>query len=573
MEDNKLERISKELKSFLARYKTQSALGHLSFMMTCIANGAAQEELGKLASPMRQLYYVAGLLVAQNSNGQNEFQFSPNDWQTIVDWLVQLENEYYQLFLPETPDSVTDEWKEKVAVAMPTFLSYFNLGPLNYEEQLIEQIKGTFSSLDDVILEKIAITTEDFLLFYDNLDNWCQYNFQSLSQTSNDFPLRPNWKDYTDIEVGTIDEAPEEIKAIGRERQPMYTLVADPGIKYRFKPLDLATKGLTEEKVKTILSLLSVQRKDTDFLYYTSQNPLTIRPIIDLENGFYQVFEEKRVLHAILYHLEETCKQKDSSKSRLAHYKGVYLESKIEELFMKFFKNKAEIISNYIIDECEQDIMVLWKGYMFVIEAKAYNNREPFRNTEKAFTRIKDDFNRCIGYAYKQTKRIEDKMKEGKAFDLYDNKGNVLKTINPKDYKEKDFYIIVNQESFGQIQVDLSSFLEIGDEENYPWVVRYDDLEVFLLTLIAKKKTPDFFIDFLIFREYLHGHIICSDEGEICGGFISGALTQEKAENSDVIVCTPDLASVFDDQYRKGMGFKNEKHWKEKREGKTLFWG
>lgn len=240
---------------------------------------------------------------------------------------------------------------------------------------------------------------------------------------------------------------------------------------------------------------------------------------------------------------------------------------------MKFFKNKAEIISNYIIDECEQDIMVLWKGYMFVIEAKAYNNREPFRNTEKAFTRIKDDFNRCIGYAYKQTKRIEDKMKEGRAFDLYDNKGNLLKTINPEDYKEKDFYIIVNQESFGQIQVDLSSFLEVGDEENYPWAVRYDDLEVFLLTLIAKKKDPDYFIDFLIFREYLHGHVICSDEGEICGGFLSGALSQEKAESSDLIVCTPDLASVFDEQYRKGMGLKNEKHWKEKREGKTLFWG
>ena len=31
---------------------------------------------------------------------------------------------------------------------------------------------------------------------------------------------------------------------------------------------------------------------------------------------------------------------------------------------------------------------------MFVIEAKAYTNREPFRNADKAFTRIKDDFNK-----------------------------------------------------------------------------------------------------------------------------------------------------------------------------------
>ena len=51
------------------------------------------------------------------------------------------------------------------------------------------------------------------------------------------------------------------------------------------------------------------------------------------------------------------------------------------------------------------------------------------------------------------------------------------------------------------------------------------------------------------------------------------ALTQENAESSDLIVCTPNLASVFDEQYRKGMGFKNEKHWKEKHDGKTVFWG
>ena len=116
-------------------------------------------------------------------------------------------------------------------------------------------------------------------------------------------------------------------------------------------------------------------------------------------------------------------------------------------------------------------------------------------------------------------------------------------------------------------------FLEVGDEENYPWAVRFDDLEVFLLTLIARKKKPQFFVDFLIMREYLHGHIICSDEGEICGGYITGKLTQDLAESDEIIITAPDLASVFDEQYRKGMGFKNEKHWKEKHDGKTVFWG
>lgn len=568
-----LERVSNDLKSFLSRYNTQSILGHLSFLMTCISNGSAQDELGRLTSPMRQLYYLAGLLVTQEGDGTNEIQFDSKDWQKIVDWLIVIEGEYYKLFLPTASEEVTEGWKKSVSAAMPTFLSYFNLGPLNYEEQIIEQIRGTFTSLDDVIVAKTGLTTNEFLQFYENMDSWCQYNLQSLGAGLNDYPLRDNWKDYTNLEIGCVDEAPDFVKEYYKERVPMLTLVADPGIKYRFKPVDMAINGLSEEKINTILSLLSIKRKETDFLYFTGANPLFTRPIVDLENGIYQVFEEKRVLHAVLFILEEICKGEDASKARLTHNKGAYLENKIVGLFSSFFRGEAEIISSYYIDSCEQDIMVLWKDYLFIIEAKAYTNREPFRNTEKAFTRIKDDFNKCIGYAYQQCKRVENKIKMGAPFDLLDKKGQIIKTINPKDFDGNDFYIIVNQESFGQVQVDMSMFITFGDDDAYPWAVRFDDLEVFLLTMLAMKKKPDNLVDFLIMREYLHGHIICSDEGEICGGFLTGVLTQELAESDETVVCSPDLASVFDEQYRKGMGFKNEKNWKEKQDGKTLFWG
>ena len=158
MEENKLETISRKLKLLLAKYNTQSALGHLSFLMTCITNGSAQDELGQLVSPMRQLYYLAGLLVTQESDGTDEIQYSKADWEKIVGYLIEIEKEYYKLFLPATPEEVTEEWKKRVGAAMPTFLSYFNLGPLNYEEQVIEQIRGTFTTLDDVIVAKTGLT-------------------------------------------------------------------------------------------------------------------------------------------------------------------------------------------------------------------------------------------------------------------------------------------------------------------------------------------------------------------------------------------------------------------------------
>ena len=572
MEANCIEHKSQELKNLLARYSTQNFLGHLSFLMSCITNGCASDELNKLSSPMRQLYYLAGLLTSIKEDGTNKIQPEKEEWVQIVNLLIDIENAHYKLFIPENYERLDYESKRKIKIAMPTFLSYFNLGPLNFEEQIINEIISVYSKMDDVINESTGLSTADFILFYENLDEWCQYNFKSLTQTWENCPTRDNWTEYTNLELGVYENTPNEIKEITEERMPMYALVMDPGIKCRFKPLDLAVNGLSAEKVLLILSLLSIQRDDKDFLYYTSLNPLSNKPIIDLQNGLFQVFEEKRVLHAIRNYLESICKRNEQTTSRLSHHKGNYLEDNIVELFRKFFGKNAEILKGYYIDGCEQDIMILWKNFIFIIESKAYTNKEPFRDTEKAFKRIKQDFDRSIGYAHKQAKRVENKFKEGLPFNLTDKNGNTLKTISPTDYKDNDFYIIVNQEVFGQIQVDLSTFLEIDEEDNYPWAVRFDDLETFILTLIAKKKKPQYFIDFLIFREFLHGHITCMDEGEICGGYLMGALTHEIAESNDMIVCTPELASVFDEQYRKGMGFKNEKYWEEKHDKKTTFW-
>ncbi|GET28196.1 hypothetical protein [Prolixibacter sp. SD074] len=131
---------------------------------------------------------------------------------------------------------------------------------------------------------------------------------------------------------------------------------------------------------------------------------------------------------------------------------------------------------------------------------------------------------------------------------------------------------IVNINSFAQIQNDLSTLLEVDESDVYPWVVKLDDLETFFLTMIAKKKRPQFFINYLLLREKLHGKLICSDELEISGGYLTGAITENKIEKADTIVTTPDLPAIFDEQYNKGMGFDNEKLLKEKKSGKYIFW-
>ena len=286
----------------------------------------------------------------------------------------------------------------------------------------------------------------------------------------------------------------------------------------------------------------------------------------------YQVFEVKQVMHAIENLLEKICTTSTEATSKYTDKKGNLLEDKIVKLFSDYFGAECKVYKSYYIDGCEQDILILWKKYAFIIEAKGYALAEPFRDPNRAYKRIKNDFDACIGYGYKQTRRVEEKFINYVPLRLTDKNGNLIEEIDTTEF-ELDFSIIVNLNSFGQIQCDLNTLLKLPNEDDiYPWVTKLDDLEVFLLTLKAKQKGPKALIDFLQMREKLHGKLICSDELEVCGGFLMNKLNEKMIDRSSKIVTTPDLVAVFDEQYNKVMGFENEKYLEEKKSGKFIFW-
>lgn len=569
-----LEAKSQELKELVSVYDTGWFLGNLCHLMSCIANNTANDQLGKLSSPLRQLYFLGGLFITTDPVEDYELQYTHEQWDEIVDLLNGIEREYDKLFFPEEDEIIDENWKKVREVAMPSFLSYFNQGPLNYEEQTINWVEDLYSQLNDIIEPETGLKTGHFIEFYNNLDKLVQENFQAHSTEGK--PLREDWDKYARLQVGTVEDAPDFIKEMGEKRRPLYTFMADPGITNRFYAEELASDTLTIDQVNLILNLLSCHRINSDFLYYTSTkpgNPLYENPIISLGENMYQVFEVKQVIHAIENLLESLCTKTKENTTKYVAKKGKLLEQKIIDLFGKFFKKDYEVFQSYYVDGCEQDILILWKEYAFIIEAKGYKLREPLRDPNRAFVRIKDDFKDSVGYAYEQTNRIEKKFVDQIPLKIEDENGNLIKEIDTKQYEDGDFSIIVNLKSFGQIQTDLSTLLELKEDSVYPWVVRFDDLEVFLLTLIAKRKTPIDFANFLTMREELHGRLFCSDELEVCGGYITDAINDEVIDDKSKIATTPDLANVFDEQYRKEMGFKNEKLLKEKRSGKAMFWG
>ncbi|GHN02557.1 hypothetical protein WSM22_40460 [Cytophagales bacterium WSM2-2] len=564
-----LESKSRKLKEIIATYNEDWLLGDL-FSLIHAGRERASDQLGGLSSPQRQLYYLAGLNVTSDPSNGYDVRYDPEKWNQIVTLLNEIEAEYTQLFFPSKPEDVTEEWKRVRQVAMPSFLSYFNQGPLNYQEQVVNWVRDLFSPLDGDIENATGVKTEDFIRFYESLDQLRHKNFQA--HTLQKELLRPNWNKYTKIKMGVAEEAPDFIKEMGEEYAPTSTYLTDKGVIDRFYPSELITKELPEGKVRTVLNLLSTKRSKTDFLYYTETrpgNPLYERPILDIGDGMYQVFDVKQVIHAVNKLLE---KVSAVNKDKYIARKGTLLEDRIEDLFKTFLKDSFKIYRGYYVDSCEQDILVLWKKYAFIIETKGYALREPFRDPDKAFVRITNDFKASIGYGHEQSRRIEKKFIDEVPLRITDKNGKVIDEIDTTLY-EFDFSIIVNLESFGQVQCDLSTLLKLENEDDlFPWAVTLDDLEIFFLTMIAQKRRPEDFVDFLLMRETLHGKLVCSDELEICGGFLSSKLKKARLKHADVIITKPDLGDIFDSQYRKTMGFKNERNLYEKQSGKFLFW-
>lgn len=570
-----LDSISQELKDLVSTFDTKWFLGELSNQMKNAGSSMAPDELKGLSSPQRQMYFLAGLLITSDPSNATDFQFSHEKWNKMVKLLIKIEQEYDKLFFPKSDEDITEEWKKVRKVAMPSFLSYFNQGPLNFEEQPINWVSDLFVQLNPIIETETGLKTEHFIQFYENIDNLIQKKFQGFVSPKQRNLFQKEWLDFSDIKMGVFDEVPDFIKEIGEQNRPLYTFMADPGIIKRFSAKDIVSTNLSLDQVKNILSLLTCKRTKSDYLYYTATrpgNPLYEKPIVDTSNETYQVFEVKQVIHAIEIILETICSKSKENLNKLTAKKGKLLEEKILNLFKAFLKSDYKYFTSYYIDGNEQDILFLWKDYAFIIEAKGYNLREPLRDPDKAFPRIKDDFKSSIGYGYTQAKRVEDKLKTQAKLLINNKDGNLIEEIDTAKYEGNCFSIIVNIKSFGQIQNDLSTLLEIGDEDVFPWAVRLDDLETFILTLIAQKKSPNAFIDYLLIREELHGRLICMDESELMGGFLINKIDKKIIETSDIVMTTPDLANIFDQQYVKGMGFKNEKLLKEKESGKYMFW-
>lgn len=321
-----------------------------------------------------------------------------------------------------------------------------------------------------------------------------------------------------------------------------------------------ANDYIQHDKAERIFSLLSISDMPEDKInYYGENQEIQHRPFIQLSDTDYILFYNNQLLVAIyelLLGLFTTPQHNKSSSLRKN-----FLEKKVREMFEKLFNNECEIYANYYMrgSDKEKDLLVLHKDCAFVIECKSDRMIEPFRNREKGYIRLKRDFDSSIQKGYEQALEVENAFYNLPIIDICDKNRNKVNEVQTNKYRHV-FNIIITQERYGLIQIDLGLLLQKKEEAIYPWSVCVDDLETILITIKRKKEKLNCLANYLINREKLNERVICHDELDLAAHYLMQRADFIRiCSKEDIFITRSDVCFFFDDLYNHGgLGFDNE---------------
>ena len=552
------EEIINELSSLIKDFQKDSFLPYLTQMTTHIDQRETSEVFKNLMSPMKQFVYLTDLFFSVETGG-NRVGFSKDEWEKITILLNEIEMTYFGdigFFDENIKDSPN---LDKVSVSLTSFLNYFNNAQLSYDEQTLERLKRNCGNFDKEVKKHLGFSVSESILFCSHIKNlinkkYTDCNFYLLNQEE--------WPKLTEkfTKRGINDpkdwwDEPELALLKEFRLKPGFIFIQAINDIYK---IDLPTKV-----TKNLIDFISYNENQNKgkVVYYADKNPFFDTPLIKLTETEFLCPQYKFLIESFYNRINSELSK--IKKEKYTQFKNLMLEKKVEEVFRKLFGKEALIFNSYYVDKkkSEQDLLIVFKGFFFIVEIKDTLFRAPMRDPIKAFDKIKSDFKKSIQYGYDQCVRVESKFEEGKPFEIFDSK--TQKSIfKIKPNKVKDYFsIVVTQFKYGNIQTNLENLLIKEDDALYPWSICIDDLEAFVLALRKLKKgmARTQFINYLKNREAYNEHLICGDELELCGYFINSPKGFEKLSTiEETFNADPRMSELFDAEYYNGLGFKNE---------------
>lgn len=545
------------LRALLTTASTESVVG------MCVAHSfsryASNTEDTALVSPLRQQFYLLGLLLTTQEPAAPK-EFGSADWQQSVNLLNEIFNSYAWMFWPRADEvpSFTEQWTKIREVAMPAFLHYFNTGILASVEQVSERISLYLSPFDDLLENEIGISASDALCVAD----WLAKDFQEILDE-----VREASSAEQKARLTLLDEADREKWSMQRLRQEARgTAYIDrldrlmSGIQTLFK---ISHNDLRTQFGQTVAdafwnTFVSKRGEVQGFTYLTERNIAEEKPLFQLNEEVAICPFINTLYNAILGVGEHTLSSGERQETFFKK-RDKTLEQETEQLMRLLFGGSATYLSSVYENpelQYEHDLIVKYARTLLVVEAKATPPIEPFRDPDRAFTRIKRAFqsDRGIQKAYDQANRIRSQLRSGNSLNLYDGERHHVASLQSDEFDEI-YCVCVTRDNFGALAVDLSLLLEKREEDSYPWAVNIFDLGNIVDAWGYFQWGADRFSQYLEARTKLHGKVFSTDELEVVGFFVRhGDLHWLVDAQGDRIFMTPDYSDVFDQIYlaRKG---------------------
>jgi len=535
-----------DLRNLVSGFSTEIVVGMvaINFMRW------PEKDIG-LSSPYRQLFFLLGLMLS-TPEPTDPHEFDDEAWNKSVNLLERIFFAYAWMFWPTAEEAgrLTQDWKDAREIAMPAFLNYFNSGLLASTEQIRDRIKRYIVPHDSAVRGIFSISATDMLEITEVISQQMQADYDSLASLKEkeeqarlsflDEAERKKW-DFETMQHEAAKSSYSEVVRTFLSALRRISTVSRSFLQSKFGA----------EKADTFLQVFSAARGSVEKLTYpTELNPAMESPLYVLSDDILMVPSAHTIYLAILEKSERSLLQ-SGIRDKFLRQRDQVLENQAVEILRGFFGEKATVwhsVFDTDKQQYEHDILILWERRLFTVEAKAAPPREPLRDPDKAYIRIRDDFrsDRGIQKAYDQARRIEDIYDRGETIHLYDKHGKLICEVSPEDIN-RIYSICVTRDNYGMLATDLSLLLEKEPRAPYPLAINILDLDSLLDAFSYFSWGPEKLCEYIDGREKMHGRVMASDELEYAGFLIDhGTFDYLLKGENDRYQLTPRNAKVFD---------------------------
>ncbi|MBL8693917.1 MAG: SEC-C domain-containing protein [Planctomycetes bacterium] len=261
--------------------------------------------------------------------------------------------------------------------------------------------------------------------------------------------------------------------------------------------------------------------------------------------------------NALFWSLLSACERRlieSNIKTRFLRHRDQTLEREAFDLFRRFFKEKARIYSGLFetpTQQFEHDVVIIVGDRCLIVEAKASEPVEPFRDPERAFTRLRDAFRseKGIQGAFKQANRLVRRLRTEEKVELFDERGNVVVRTGAKELRAA-YAVCITRDDHGPLAINLDLLLEKEPADTYPWVINSLDLATICDCREYWSRPPEMLFEYLDERLLLHGKAFAVDELDIMAFWLwHGSLRSILNASEDIIAVNPHYSDLIDKMY------------------------